>query len=343
MIGCSIAYFLSERGWGPRTTIIEAVSVAHGASGKAGGFLARNWSDGRPLEALARLSFELHEKLASSLPRANGYRKLTTLSAECRRLGGSHKSIRSSGKPDPSGARRSRLADAPGWLDGGCVKQASVIGTSENTAQVTPYEFTNTLCEVALSRGAKLLHARVTNVREDSDGRVCCVECDDGRVLPASVVVLAMGPWSGQALKWFPLLRPVTGTRAHSITMRPRDPIVMRHALFLDIIDADGLHQDPEVYPRGDGEVYVCGYADAEPLPDQPTAAPFNPKCCASLRDIAAALSSTLSPEYVTYEKEQACFLPVSGKAGDASPDHDLPLIGPVPHVPGLFVATGHR
>jgi glycine/D-amino acid oxidase-like deaminating enzyme len=164
--------------------------------------------------------------------------------------------------------------------------------------------------------------------------------------LPASVVVLAMGPWSGQALKWFPSLRPVTGTRAHSVTMRPKDVSaspVMSHALFLDTVDADGCHQDPEVYPRGDGEVYMCGYADAEPLPDQPCAAPFDAKCCESLRDMAAGLSSWLAPDHVRYEKEQACFLPVSGKAGAASPDHDLPLIGAVPDCEGLYVATAHR
>ena len=52
MIGASIAYFLSRRG--VAATVIERVRLASAASGKAGGFLVRDWCDGTPLEPLAR-------------------------------------------------------------------------------------------------------------------------------------------------------------------------------------------------------------------------------------------------------------------------------------------------
>jgi glycine/D-amino acid oxidase-like deaminating enzyme len=58
VIGASIAYFLSRRG--VEATVIERTGLACAASGKAGGFLALDWCDGTPLQALARRSFALH-------------------------------------------------------------------------------------------------------------------------------------------------------------------------------------------------------------------------------------------------------------------------------------------
>src|SRR6201982_1343063 len=75
-IGASIAYFLSRRGI--RSTVIERTGVACAASGKSGGFLARDWCDGTPLEELARRSFHLHAALAAELGGDWGYRRMDT-------------------------------------------------------------------------------------------------------------------------------------------------------------------------------------------------------------------------------------------------------------------------
>ena len=47
VIGASIAYRLAQKG--AAVTIFERGAVACAASGKAGGFLARDWCDGTPL------------------------------------------------------------------------------------------------------------------------------------------------------------------------------------------------------------------------------------------------------------------------------------------------------
>ena len=62
IIGCSTAYFLTKLGQ-KNVTLVEAVEVAHAASGRAGGFLALDWCDSGKSGALARRSFKLHEKL----------------------------------------------------------------------------------------------------------------------------------------------------------------------------------------------------------------------------------------------------------------------------------------
>ena len=65
VIGASLAYFLSRRG--VKATVIESTKLACAASGKSGGFLARDWCDGSPLAPLARRSFALHAQLAASI------------------------------------------------------------------------------------------------------------------------------------------------------------------------------------------------------------------------------------------------------------------------------------
>ena len=56
VIGTSIAYFLNQRG--VEVVVVERTGVANAASGKSGGFLARDWCDGSPLAPLARRSYD---------------------------------------------------------------------------------------------------------------------------------------------------------------------------------------------------------------------------------------------------------------------------------------------
>src|SRR5215470_2206359 len=76
VIGTSIAYFLSRRGI--KAIVVERTGLACAASGKSGGFLALDWCDGTPLEALARRSFQLHAELADAIAGDWGYRRITT-------------------------------------------------------------------------------------------------------------------------------------------------------------------------------------------------------------------------------------------------------------------------
>lgn len=55
----------------------------------------------------------------------------------------------------------------------------------------------------------------------------------DGEVLPADVVVIAMGPWSKKAAEWLPL-PPVSGQKAHSVIVQPSSPVTS-HCLFTQI------------------------------------------------------------------------------------------------------------
>jgi len=241
VIGGSIAYFLSRRG--VKATVIESTDLACAASGKSGGFLARDWCDGSPLAPLARRSFALHAELAEHIGEDWGYRRLDT-------YGGF------AGFPDPGSACEL------GWLSP-AVSVSQRLGSPENTAQVHPGRFTAAMMRAAQAQGAELRLNRVTGIRQHA-GRVTGVEID-GEPVEGDAVVIAMGPWSVLAALWLPL-PAVYGLKGHSLVF-DTGTAVPGEALFLEYRERRGTVLSPEVFPRSDGTTYVCGISSQEPLP----------------------------------------------------------------------------
>lgn len=317
-------------------TIVESTGIACAASGKAGGFLAGSWCDGRPVQSLARRSFALHAALAAELhgKERYGYRPVSSLSCDV--------SEALSGGPRPAKSRRTSASKwKPPWLDGAAPGSVTPLGTAHDNAQLHPAQFTRALLEAARAYGGvELVEAEVTGLlrRETSgaagaggdggsDASIVGVRLADGREITADVTVLAMGPWTQRAAEWLGLPE-MTCRRAHSIVLRPTaTDSCSPQCVFLE---ADGKH--PELYPRPDGTVYLCGSSDDETLPDKPAEVRVREEACDELRAVAVAASSTLAT--ATLETQQACYLP-------GSPD-DLPVIGRVPGVKGVIVASGH-
>ena len=79
--------------------------------------------------------------------------------------------------------------------------------------------------------------------------------------IDADVVVIAMGAWSGVVKDFFPLYKSfpkIKGSRAHSIIVESDVPA---EALFVEFKEK-GNTSEPEMYPRQDGTVYICGEGD---------------------------------------------------------------------------------
>ena len=166
---------------------------------------------------------------------------------------------------------------------------------------------------------------------EESGGRVAGVRLSDGQTVSADAIVLAMGPWTGDAGSWTkprslrPALPRTYGVKYHSVVLQAAR--TLSQAVFFDGAG------DPEVYPRPDGSVYVTGF------PDPPAAVgevagrvEVRADAIRRLRDAAAAVSTELGSAAVL--AEQACHLP-------CTPD-GVPAIGAVAGARGLYVATGH-
>jgi len=317
IVGVSTAYFLTEAGYN-NVAIYEAVGVAHAASGRAGGFLARDWCDHLPTKLLARRGFQLHQELSEKLGVDIGYRRLHTLSLSLQE----RKKKKENNRPTL----------VPDWVDGN-VLQAEEIGDRSSTAQVHPRLLTQALLHKAEERGAKLIKQRVFGA-DVCDGEVVALRlADTEEVVKGDIYVLAMGPWTGLALRWFQKPAVISGHKAHSVLIRTPDSKIDDTALFLEYrTHANGKSVDPEVYPRPDGTVYICGAGENGPLPEDPAEVKSSPEACHNLLDVAKQVSDQLAN--VKEVEHSACYMPGA--------DDDRPLVGKVPGLTGLYVAAGH-
>lgn len=318
IIGAATAYYLSVLDIKKtlNITIIERESVACHSSGKAGGFLALDWHNAE-LEPIARLSYNLHEELAKTLNENIGYRNVNTYSLNSRACKSpSNESKKNSGS----------------WVDGK-ISQKESIGTTRTTAQVNPFILTNELMNSAMTNaGATLKKGIIIDIEKNIDEIVTHVVLSDGNRIDADVVVIAMGAWSVQAQDFFPLCQKVfnvKGSRAHSIILEADIP---PEAMFIQHVDKDGKFHEPEIYPRPDGTVYICGEGDNVKLPQDPSKIVACPKACEKLHEIAKSLSSHLKDAKLL--KQQACYLP-------CSPD-SIPIIGKLPFYEEAYIGTGH-
>jgi glycine/D-amino acid oxidase-like deaminating enzyme len=306
VIGASVAYFLSCRG--VTATVIESTGIACAASGKSGGFLARDWCDGSPLAPLARRSFDLHGELAERIAGDWGYRRLDT-------YGGF------AGYPS-----RGSVYEL-GWMSDE-VTVAQAIGSPETTAQVHPAQFTAAMMRAAERQGAELRLGRVTGIAQ-REGRAIGVEID-GELLEGDAVVVAMGPWSILAAQWLPL-PAVFGLKGHSLVFDTGTQIPAQ-AAFLEYREASGNVLTPELFPRSDGTTYVCGISGEDVVPIDPVRVAPDGGAIYRLEAMCRSLSPVLAAAPII--ARQACFRPVTRDG--------LPLIGAAPGVEGAYIATGH-
>nr|WP_249800182.1 MULTISPECIES: FAD-dependent oxidoreductase [unclassified Bradyrhizobium] len=311
VIGACTAWFLRRNGID--VIVVERTDVAAAASGKAGGFLARDWCEGSPLDALARRSFAIHAQLPDEIAGDWGYRPMSAYSG----------SVAADGHP------RRDTPSALGWLSNGVIITQR-IGTTETTAIVHPKKFTSAVMNAALAQGAELRIGQVTGIMRDADGTTATGVEVDGRIVEADAVVIAMGPWSLLAAQWMSL-PAVYGQRSPSIvydagTDAPAD------ALFLES-EENGSAVSIEVFPRADGSTHITALSDIAPLPLDPAAVTPDHDAIARLQTMSERLSPQFRSERII--ARQACFRPVT--------QDGLPLIGKVPRSEGLYVATGHN
>ena len=313
VIGAACAYALSTRG--VDVTIVERWRVGGCASGKSGGFLARDWCDGTPVAPLAQRSFDLHEQWADDLGNTYGYRKVETFSAAV--------SVRRS-------LPVSSDANVAGWLAHDAAHRRQ-LGNLTTTAQLDPEAFTTALVDAAVARGAELRIAAVAELARSPDGsRTTGIVLEGGEHVAGDAVILALGPWSLLAAQWIKL-PPIYGLKGHSIVFRPKTPLP-GEAIFAEYEDQDGDVLTPEIVPRADGTLYICGLSGTGALPVDPSLVKPEAGGCERLREVALRIVPQLADADVL--AEQACYRPVTADG--------MPLIGPAADLDSVYIATGH-
>ncbi|KAI9672234.1 MAG: hypothetical protein M1831_002048 [Alyxoria varia] len=206
IIGATSAYYLTRHPSYNRTkhhvTLLEASTIAGGASGKAGGLLAL-WA--YPSQ-IVPLSFHLHAELAAEHggEKRWGYRRIGCgqLQARGRAVGSENRSAENGGKAevkngndaananangngngdssvslkkrDPAALKRLRSKGFPDdldWIASESARAYESMGSPDDTAQVHPYHFTLAIADLAREAGVRIVeHARVTSVNRVPDG-----------------------------------------------------------------------------------------------------------------------------------------------------------------------------
>ena len=221
VIGACTAYFLARRGID--VTVVERAEVASSASGKAGGFLARDWCAGSPLDALARRSFALHARLHEEIG-GWGYQRVSAYS----------------GLVAPEGDKRRHVAAGLAWLSDGVIIGAQ-LSTTETTAMANPRAFTLGMMRAAEQHGARLHLGEVIGVIRR--GETVAGVMLDGETIAADAIVIAMGPWSLRAATWL-TLPLVYGLQSPSLVYDTGKD-VPAEALFLDSEEGKGTRGFP--------------------------------------------------------------------------------------------------
>lgn len=333
--GASILYHLAKAG-SCKPIMIERETPGAAASGKAGGFLAREWGSG-PTVQLHEKSYDMFKELSVELGLAS-YREIPTLSVDATR---------------PS---KKRTGTHPSWLD----RQVSVSPMSGATAQVTPLELTQKLVEAAIANGAEVMTQKQviglsisppTSQTATSNGKVTGVQIvstADGSGSPSQVincdaVVLALGPWSAVACEdWLGVGFDMEGIKSTSIIYKGLEAIKNEpFALFCAEDDRFSTHL--ELYPRPSGDLYICGIGGSDYVSGyrlreggdcaSPSLVKANPQRVGAAQAALASMSSI--GDSVTPAVTQACMRP-------CLPD-GLPAMGHIPGYENAFISAGHN
>lgn len=307
VIGVSISYHLAERG--VKTTVVDRAGIASCASGKAGGFLARNWNTGTPTDELSQKSFDMHEEVAKKLS-LSSYRRLKCQSVAVDGTGAK-----------PAGAKLKNLE----WTDLG-VRGSRLMGDESTIAQVHPKELCDAMWSHSEQQGSKFIKGVVETLcyEEGDSGRHIVGVVVDGHKIAADVVILSMGPW-GEVLQQAVPACGMLGVKYHSVLMRSGR--VLNEAVFFS-----GLG-DPEVYPRNDGNHYVTGFPDPPRVVKEiPGEVEVREEMCSRLVKTMQQVSSEMADAEVT--TKQSCYLPFTRDS--------VPCMGKAPKHDNVYVATGH-
>jgi glycine/D-amino acid oxidase-like deaminating enzyme len=345
IIGCSCAYFLTRHpaydGSKHSITILEATKVAGGSSGKAGGLLQ---IEAEPA-CLAPLSFKLHSDLADEHDGRSvwGYRNVYV--GECD-LRSEETSGRSACETRDPSRNDTTYPEALKWILPSAIQTYKQVGVPANSAQVHPYLFTTSIARLAEEAGAMVIEGTAITINHTPGGeKVESVsyrprnrrggQC---RVLPATDIVVAAGPWASTIIP----SASIGGAKSHSIVIRPSNPL-SDNCLWANIKGrkSNGLSTDIdlELYCRPDGTLYSCEWADLHAtLPSTSDRIDVDENRCQEMQDALAIVSNELRDGELCVK--QACYQPVILRNGNRAKNAG-PLLGST-GVEGVLLACGH-
>lgn len=321
IIGCAIAYQLVRNGLS--VVVVERGSIGREASGAAAGIISPPSSLDTPRvkAELTADSILAYPTFIQRIEEATGSRTGFHLRGEL-----------TVALTDEEAAELKLLADWQeglgfhvDWLDGRSARELepvlpeSVLGgvLVREAASVFTYDLTRVIAQAAVSAGARMVeHTPVIGIAAEN-GRVLGVRVPDG-LLAAGQVVLAAGAWTAQLAD--PLGAPIPTLPSKGQMLAIAGAPMMPYRII-------GRYGGGHLVPRTDGTVAVG--ATKERVGFDKRVVARNTQWCL---DLAAELAPALLDGEITS---------IWAGIRPGSID-DQPIMGRLPHVDGLWVATGH-
>ncbi|MGA7671988.1 MAG: glycine oxidase ThiO [Nitrolancea sp.] len=321
IIGCSLAYQLARNGLS--VMVFERGSVGREASGAAAGIISPPSSTDTP-----RVKAELTADSILAYP--NFIERIETATGS--RTGFQIRGELTVALDESEISELQLLADWQSglgfhvdWLDGHGARELepvlseTVLGgvLVHEAASVFTYDLTRVTAEAAIRSGARIVqHTPVVGLAIEH-GRAIGVRLTDG-FLPAGQVVLAAGAWTAQLAGDAARIIPTFPSKGQMLAIAGAPMMPYR------II---GRYGGGHLVPRTDGTVAVGATKERVGFDKRIVAS--NTQWCL---DLAAELAPTLLHGEITS-------MWTGLRPGSAD---DQPIMGRVPEVDGLWVATGH-
>ena len=357
VMGASVAYQLALKG--TRCVVLEASTLAHGASGNAAGIIGPP-RDGRRAPGVQEewykmrsATFDMHKELAASLPALSGVDYGWNVTPSI--------GIAVTEEEEQQARRELAAMEQAGipveWLTPDAVREATAGATYDGAAisggvlsadpewcgsQVEPSLFTRAMMAGATSLvGSELREGcRVDRLlAEPGDpSALRGVALESGEEVLGEAVVLTMGPWSAEASAWLGgLTIPVSPLKGQILRLRLPNDAVLTHRAYRY---AGHFY----VGPQANGEVWVGTTEEADAGFDTATTDGGRQHINELLQEISSSLSLddgggsggsggvlAAVPEVV---KQTACLRPATSDG--------MPVVGAVPGKSNAFFATGH-
>jgi len=324
--GASVAYHLAKAGWRD-TLLLEKDQLTSGSTCHAAG-LVTQFNPSPTMMRFRSYSIELYRELGvfetvGSLRFASSPESMKELQRGVSRARGIGLDVEL-----VSAAEAEHLMPA--------ITKRSLHGAVwvPTDGHLDPHSATHALAAAARGLGATVLtERRVTGIELSDRGAVAAVQTDAGRI-EADVLVIAGGIWAPQvaAMAGVPLVST---------------PVDHQHAALLAVPGHELPHdmpcfRDPDnlVYGKSEAGGVVLGGYEADPVARWVDGVPWS------------HAGTSLPPDQARFEPllaGAARRFPFMGEAGivklvchpDAMTPDSNPLVGPVPGVPGLYMAAG--
>ena len=320
IVGISTAYYLAQSG--VKSVVVERDAVGSHASGFAYGGLGSLGGPGVPGPGLAVAveGVRLHKQLAQDLPDRTGinieYRERPSLSLALTQE-----------ETEEAKGSLPWLQEQPGydveWTDQAGLKTIEPRITDEafggvyvrGTADVEPYRLVLALAQAAEGSGVTIRHGRIAGL-VGNGSKVRGVTLESGETVACEQVVLAMGPWSGEASSWLGLDIAIQPLKGQILRLRAPGPP------YRCSISWGGNYATT----KPDGMVWAGTTEEEAGFDETPTT---------QARDEIMASLLRVLPDLQNAElvRQTACLRPLSADR--------LMLLGKTPGWEGVFLATG--